>query len=312
MKTLMSSIPVFFVVCAAAIAVSGSPLVALPEQFYVTLGTTIPFTGVDPVAQTGGMYVDGVHRRFRVDTFWMETSRSIVVDLERGICFVLHNHNCKMMQIGKSTGKSKGAASLLGVPEGFTLHPDLYNVRGAAVKRYSGVERGEYLQQVDYYIRNMTFVNPRVIPEHQDDAPVTTQVPILWRIETQRSRRRELRAAPVKETNWRFFGQPLNELVPLDEPMSSAVEQIIADVPITVDFFNFVPMQPDPNVFLMPATCEQLSEELDRDVDVFSAQRLLVDLSFHSAHGQAVMGSLWERKARAASQTTSTDDEEEL
>jgi hypothetical protein len=299
MRSLVHSLCPLVVVAAAIFLLAGaSPLVALPDQFYVTLGTTIPFQGADPVAQTGGMYVDGVHRRFRVDTFWMESSRSIVVDHEQGVCFVLHNHDCKMMRIAKAHGPRAGQpASLLGVPEGFTVHPELYNVRGAAVRRYSGVERGDYLQQVDYYIRNMTFVNPRIIPEHPDDERQATQVPVLWRIETQRSRRRELRAPPAAETNWRFFGQPLNELVPLDEPMSSAVEQVIADVPITVDFFNFVPMQPDPNVFLMPTTCEQLPEELQRDVDIFSAQRLLVDLSFHSAHGQAVMGSLWSKKA---------------
>ncbi len=244
--------------------------------------------------------------------FWpLSLSSALYICCFLCICFVLHNHDCKMMRIAKerSAGRKGGATSLLGVPEGFTVHPDMYNVRGAAVRRYSGVERGEYLQQVDYYIRNITFVNPRIVPEHEGDPAPTAQVPILWRIETQRSRRRELRAPPVKETNWRFFGQPLNELVPLNEPISSAVEQVIADVPITVDFFNFVPMQPDPNVFLMPTTCEQLSEELDRDVDVFSAQRLLVDLSFHSAHGQAVMGSLWGKKTTRA---TTDDEEDEL
>lgn len=299
-----------FIVASAILAVCllsvmGEHLVTLPQQFYASVGTTIPFTAIEPVAQTGSMYVDAIRRKFRVDTFWMDTSRSIVVDLEQGHCFVLQNHQCRMIKIDNNDRSFS-----FGVPKGFAVHPERYLVRGVPVTKYSGVEAGDYLMQVDYYMRNMSFVDPRIVPEHEADPIPVAQVPILWRIETRRSRRKEIGAAPIQPPNWRFFGHPMDELVVPEEPFSTSLESISADVPVTVDFFNFVPMQPDPNVFTIPSTCEQhsSSEEFDHDVDVFAAQRLLVDLSFRSVHGIRLMESLWGNNNKPKDTTAAAKD----
>jgi hypothetical protein len=92
----------------------------------------------------------------------------------------------------------------------------------------------------------------------------------------------------------------MDELVRIDEPFSRAME-IVHRTPVTMDFYDFVPVTPDANVFAQPLDCPWIGDSSDswsdadsgnseHDVlDIFSACRLLLDLSFDTAHGREVI-----------------------
>lgn len=291
--SLAASVLLVCLTFATVHAADSSP-VQLPDQFYVSTGTTIPFTTMEPVTQSGAMYVDAPRRKMRVDTFWQDQSRSIIVDGEAGHCFVLESKNggtCRVLDMRFP----RNTPFFHSIPSHFIPDAESFRVRGVPVRLYSGAEQAEYLQEVNFYVRNMSVASDVVDDDHLDGnvRTIVTEVPILWRIETRRSHRREIvPPTPDNIPNWRFFGQPLNELVPLEEPHSTALETLDTDVPVTVDFFNFVPKAPDHNVFVMPSHCHKApprfnddgseTSAMHHDARAFSPQRVLIDLSFHS------------------------------
>lgn len=264
---------------------SGATLVTFPLQFRATVGTTIPLLNGEPIAQSGAIFYDALNNRFRVDSFWMNTSHSIIANFASGDYSVLNNGQCRRVKtahVPQSTSMPK-----FGVPDGFMRHAELYAVRGVPTTRFSGVERGEYLLQVDYFVRNMTMATQTV--DREGTTRDTLQVPSLWRMQSQRSRRKELRGPDGASPNWRWFGQPMNELVVAEESYMNVVDRMVENVPITMDFFDFVPVMPDPNLFVPPTSCEIVSDDAHDDTKpdfhVFAAQRLLVDLSFFTPQG---------------------------
>jgi hypothetical protein len=74
---------------------------------------------------------------------------------------------------------------------------------------------------------------------------------------------------------------------------SKALAKVVRDIPVTVDYFNFVPIRPDDSTFEAPGTCsETATDTFEHDVDVLETQRHLIDLSFNSAHGARLMAEL--------------------
>mmetsp|Transcript_26920 Transcript_26920/g.31088 ORF Transcript_26920/g.31088 Transcript_26920/m.31088 type:complete len:328 (-) Transcript_26920:148-1131(-) len=304
---MIRSFPAFgvcFILCLlhgggtfARVDAAGAPRSQLPDQFYATTGTTIPFTTMEPVSQSGAMYVDAPKRKMRVDTFWQGDSRSIVVDGDAGRCFVLESRNGGACRVLPMTF-SHDTPFFHAIPDTFISDSEKVRVRGVPVTRYSGVEQGEYLQEVSFYVRNTSIPVNVVNDSHLDGSTDTLfhDVMELWRIETRRSHRREITPPPYPDDampNWRFFGQPLNELVALDEVHTTALEGIDMDVPVTVDFFNFVARAPDASVFQMPSHCQQTDDTksattMQHDAKAFSPQRMLVDLSFHGVALSAI------------------------
>ena len=283
----MKHVPIFCFLFSLSLCAGA--LVRFPDQFRASVGTTIPLLDTEPIAQSGAIYYDAIHNRFRVDSFWMNTSHSIIANFATGDYSVLSNGLCRRVRTKKM---SHGATMPpFGVPDGFMRHADSFAVRGVPTYRFSGVERGEYLMQVNYYIRNMTVAVETIDAEGVSHNEL--KIPSLWRIQSQRSRRRELRAPTATSPNWRWFGQPMNELTVPDEPYMKSVDLLVENVPITMDFFDFVPTMPDPQLFILPRNCDLVNEEGHddgQDVNIFAAQRLLVDLSFFSRQGtQAVM-----------------------
>ena len=274
---------------------------AFPDTFYVSVGTTIPFAGgsSDPVAQTGAIYVDGPGSRMRIDQFWMGSSRSFVADVKLKKGFVISNGECKSFVL------RGGDLDGFGVPQGYVRDEKAATVRGVEVRRYFGVDRGEYLQEVEYFVRNVTFVLPDSVPPPggtESEQPLERfTITMPWRIRSQRTARLAIAAAPSTMPNWRVFGGPMmDELVRIDEPFSRAME-IVHRTPVTMDFYDFVPVTPDANVFAQPLDCPWIGDSSDswsdadsgnseHDVlDIFSACRLLLDLSFDTAHGREVI-----------------------
>jgi hypothetical protein len=285
------------VVCATCASEGDHGLtVRFPAQFYVNLGTTIPLHE-DPVAQSGSMYVDLLAQMVRIDNFWHGNSRTFVADMNAQRGYVVNNGECKVLRL-------TGRLTPYGVPQHCLKDDDQYLVRGVSVARYSGVEHGDTLQHVDYFIRNAS-MQSLSFGEGDGDHTTTTYYNVPWRILSRRSLRKELRAPPPKNVpNWRFFGEPMDELVQMGE-FSSALDSMVDNVPVTVDFYNFVPAAPDPHVFVPPATCaEPPTEEFSHDVDIVMTQRLLVDLSFNTAHGRRVMERLWNRQGSESAPAT--------
>ena len=289
----MLSATLFAVAAIACIAFSAFAddglSVRFPSQFYVNVGTTIPLHD-DPVAQSGSMYVDLPNQMIRIDNFWLGNSRTFVADMARQRGYVVNNGECKVLKL---TGKLMP----YGVPQFCLRDDDMYLVRGVGVARYSGVEHGDTLQHVDYFVRNVTAVKSFTFGDEGPTTDESSSYAMPWRILSRRSLRKELRAPPAKNVpNWRFFGEPMDELIQLGE-FSSALEMAVDNIPVTVDFYNFVPAAPDPHVFVPPASCvEPPAEEFPHDVDIVVTQRLLVDLSFNTAHGRRVMERLWSRQ----------------
>lgn len=282
-----------------------------PPQFVVSTGTTIPFgAAIDPVAQSGTIYYDAINNRARVDNFWMGNTRSFIVNLEDGkergylVSNINGGSSCKTLKL-------TGRLAPFAIPALSVRHADPKAVRGVPVNHFTSVEiDGVSTKQVDYYVKPM-----RGLPIDAE-AEESELYHVPWRIETARiTGRRRIAPAPATNVpNWRFFGEPDEaEKNPADgvdggnnndgagnnnedeEPTLShaLISRITEDAIFTVDFYNFVPITPDPSVFLPPATCsEPHSEEFDFDVDVQHTQRLLIDMSFNTQEGRRLHEAL--------------------
>lgn len=308
--------------------------VNFPPQFYVTTGTTIPFIGSDPVAQSGAIYYDEVNQRIRVDNFWLGNQRSFVVDLGKERGYVLSNGQCSVLKL-------TGGLKRYGVPDGAIRSLDPVSVRGVPVLHYTAVEKEETIQLVDFFVRpmNLSFVYDAddlasdyvADAEPLDDketaerkaAAAETDAKIRedegaffvpWQIKSKRLRQRTIAPSAFTSTNplpnWRFFGEPMDEIIPADEAADEfgngpsidgkfvprgAVEKLVEDVTVTIDFYNFVPAQPSPSIFEMPSVCADQSPraEFNYNVNVHQTQRLLVDMTFNSKQGRKLMDHLW-------------------
>ncbi|RNF14188.1 uncharacterized protein Tco025E_05939 [Trypanosoma conorhini] len=293
-KAMHSALLLVFILLAYASAV-GAVLVPFPPSFVVTTGTTIPFLFSTPVAQSGAIYVSNQTRQLRIDNFFLGNQYSFVVDAARRRGFLLEIYapgSYAASYEGKSsfcrTFKMAGGVASFGVPDEFLKHAEPSLVRGVEVARYTGYDRDSTgpLQQVDYYIRNMSFKLPGEGKAGVEEFVFT----IPWRVQTQRQQQalKELTGAPATLPNWRYFGGPFfDELVMPEEPFDTHLRRLMEDTVVTVDFYNFVPIAPDPSVFTVPSDCQEVdAETASSKVDISLAQRLLVDLSFYSKAGR--------------------------
>lgn len=318
-----------------------------PPQFYVTTGTTIPFPGADPVAQSGAIYYDELNQRVRVDNFWLGNQRSFIVDMAAQQGYIVSNEQCTALRL-------TGGLKRYGVPDGAIRSLDSVAVRGVPVLHYSAVEREDTIQQVDFFVRPMNLSSVLFGADDADDGDDASASGALgeyeggdaadpeaalraaaaakareeqmkesvggffvpWQIRSKRLRQRTI-APPSAATdlpNWRFFGEPMDEVISVEDaeaefggggargpdgkftPASrGAVEKLVEDVTVTVDFFNFVPSQPAAAIFEPPLVCQGQAPRhtFDYKVNVHQAQRLLVDMAFNSAHGRRLMDHLW-------------------
>lgn len=265
-----------------------------PTEFMVSTGTTVPFADIDPIAQSGAMYFDLGESRARIDNYWMGNQRSFIADLKRQRGYLLSNSACFVSTL-------TGSLLPFGVPMGSIRDSDAHLVRGVPVTRYTKSGRGASLSDeksvydVDFFIRKMNLSYVSV----EDGSVKTTSYNIPWRLTSRRSHRKEIAGAPQTETkpNWRFFGEPIVDDALIRYEASShkdAISRALGDIPITVDFYNFVPMVPDANIFEPPATCvEPPVESFGHDVDLVEIERHLMDLSFTSDHGRRVMDEIY-------------------
>ncbi|ORC92274.1 uncharacterized protein TM35_000044880 [Trypanosoma theileri] len=278
--------------------VADAVLVPFPPNFYVTIGTTIPFPLSTPVAQSGAIYLSNQTRQLRIDNFFLGSQYSFIADGIRRRGYILETHapgSFGEQNEGKRsfcrTFEMAGDVSTFGVPEGFVKHAEKNLVRGVEVVGYTGYDRDSSgpMQQVEYYVRNVTFRLPGRVKGTTEDVVFT----IPWRIQTRRQQQalKELTDSPVTVPNWRYFGGPFfDEVVMPDEPFTNELERLMGDTTVTVDFYNFVPIVPDPSVFSVPSDCEEAVAEPTSNVDITLAQRLLVDLSFYTTAGRQVLG----------------------
>nr|CCC93193.1 unnamed protein product [Trypanosoma congolense IL3000] len=278
----------FFLVGAIIFALhcpTHAVLLPFPPSFYVTTGTTIPFTSSSPVAQAGSIYVSNESSRMRVDNFFMGFQYSFVVDGKNGRGFVFESNVASSS--GGAGGENGASACRVfalrrgfegpGVPDEFVKHAELSLVRGVKVWHFTGYSRSGAgpLQEVDYFVRN-----------------VSTQA-VPWRVQMRRQRQapKELTGSPVTLPNWRYFGGLFFDEVAMPrKPFDDHLERLMQDTTVTVDFYNFVPVEPDPSVFAVPAHCEESSVKFSSsDVDISLAQRFLVDFSLYAPIGQEML-----------------------
>ncbi|KEG13280.1 hypothetical protein DQ04_01101010 [Trypanosoma grayi] len=284
-----------FLLCAC---VTQAVLVPFPPSFYVTIGTTIPFPSYTPVAQSGVIYVSNQTKQLRIDNFFLGSQYSFVADGVRQRGYVLENHAPGSLSAGREgkggfcrTFAMAGDVSKFGVPDEFLRHAEPTLVRGVEVLRYTGYDRDSTgpLQQVDYYVRNISFRLPTEVKGALQEVVFT----IPWRVQTRRRQQevKELTGAPSTVPNWRYFGGSFfDEVAMPGEPFTTALQRLMEDTVVTVDFYNFVPIAPDPSVFTVPSDCEEAdAETMTSDVDISLAQRLLVDLSFYTTAGRQVL-----------------------
>ncbi|EKG07517.1 hypothetical protein TCSYLVIO_001351 [Trypanosoma cruzi] len=288
----------FFIVLFVYASAVGAVLVPFPPSFFVTTGTTIPFPLATPVAQSGAIYVSNKTKQLRIDNFFLGSQYSFIADGERRRGYVLESHapgSFGASYEGKGsfcrTFKMTGDVTSFGVPDEFLKHAEGNLVRGVEVTRYTGYDRDSTgpLQQVDYYVRNMTFKLPGEKKGTVEEFVFT----IPWRVQTQRQQKalKELTGAPVTVPNWRYFGGPFfDEVITPDEPFVTHLQRLMEDTIVTVDFYNFVPIAPDPSVFKVPSDCEEVDAgTASSNVDISLAQRLLVDLSFYTTAGRQTL-----------------------
>ncbi|KAH9601762.1 hypothetical protein LSM04_007168 [Trypanosoma melophagium] len=285
--------------------VAGAVLVPFPPSFYVTIGTTIPFPSSTPVAQSGSIYVSNRTKQLRIDNFFLGSQYSFIADGIQRRGYVIENHapgSFGEQNEGKRsfcrTFKMAGDVSTFGVPDEFVRHAEVNLVRGVEVVGYTGYDRDSTgpLQQVDYYVRNVTFRLPGNVKGTSKEVVFT----IPWRVQTRRQQNalKELTDSPVTVPNWRYFGGPFfDEVVMPDKPFTTELQRLMGDTTVTVDFYNFVPITPDPSVFSVPSDCEEAAAEpTTSNMDITLAQRLLVDLSFYTTAGRQVL----EEKSQAS------------
>lgn len=284
----------------AHVCVVGAVLVPFPPSFYVTIGTTIPLSSSLPVAQSGAVYVSHRTGQLRIDNFFLGSQYSFVADGARRRGYVFESHAPGSFGAAREGGGGGGSfcrafamvggVANFGVPDEFVKHAEPNLVRGVEVLRYTGYDRDSTgpLQQVDYYVRNVSFR----LPGRAGDAVEEVTFTIPWRVQTQRRKEapKEITDAPTTLPNWRYFGGTFfDEVAMPDEPFSTHLRRLMADTTVTVDFYNFVPSAPDPSVFAVPSDCEEMdAESTSSVVDISLAQRLLVDLSLYTAAGRQI------------------------
>lgn len=299
-----------------------SHLVKFPENFIVTTGTTIPLTEGEPISQSGTVFLSLAEKKMRVDNRWMGKQRSFIVDMkkQRGFLFTNEasggNFHCVASKI------KGGDLMPFAVPRYAEKISDSSNSRNdpsASVRHIS--THGHFrmfehdaesvnskLLQHDFYVRqhNLTHMMP-------DGTEVALSYYYPLRIETRAADRKEIAPPPREKPNWRFFGSDLSEedavvnkkAATTTASSSSAtnekgvvrksdVQQLVHESIITIDFFDFVPIQPDPSIFDPPAQCNSdfTNGEFDHDVDPFEVQRHLTELSLATAAGDQVVESL--------------------
>lgn len=254
----------------------------LPDQFIVTTGTTMPFPDADPVAQSGAIYFDRRNGQMRIDTFWMGTQRSFIADTQRGRAHIISGGSCVTSYI-------KGKLVPVAVPAAAARDHDVNAVRGVNVDRYHHVVRDDDLVHIDYFFRLSNFTVPGETGEAAD-----YWVP--WRVTSRRVERQEMIAAPERPNpNWRFFGEPIDDAIVRFGGSSRALTKLTRGLTVTVDFFNFVPMAPDPNVFETPeALCSDPPSATHKDdLELFQVQRQMTELSFNNEAGHRIMTQIW-------------------
>lgn len=257
----------------------------LPDQFVVFTGTTMPFGDLEPVAQSGAIYYDRVNGKLRIENAWMGDQRAFLADTKRNRAYLINNGQCV-------TSIIKGTIDPVSVSKRAARDREINSVRGVDVNRYHEVIREEEgLLHVDYYVRQSNFT----VVEKKVDTRIAFWVP--WRVTSHRVLRQELIASDSasQQPNWRFFGEAVSDAIVRYGSDGKALSRLTRDVTVTVDFYNFVPMAPDPSVFDVPeALCQgPPTETFEEDIDLFEVQRQLIELSFNNEEGRRLMFQLW-------------------
>lgn len=236
-----------------------------PASYYVSTGTTIPLHGT-ALAQSGAIFSHGPLGLLRLDQFHLGQQHTFIADNSRRRAYVFETgppEGGRERQTRCHVFNAVGGVAALCIPraaaeagggEGCT-------VRGVPVRRYRGLDRRNGpLLQVDHYVLNASAgglgggaVGPLLVP---------------WRMQSRERPAAELKGiagAPLSVPNWRFFGQPMFDEVdfPLDGTAGggTALAAWAAESdPVTVDFYNFVPVAPDSSVFAVPDECRRAEE----------------------------------------------------
>jgi hypothetical protein len=288
MRTVVAASALLLFAFASIMGVTAAPTrPTLPDQFIVSTGTTLPIPDLEPVAQSGTIYFDRPNGRMRVDAFWMGTTRTLLVDIARQRAHIINGASC-------TTSAVTGALLPVSVPEAATRDHDKHAVRGVEVDRFHHIVREERdLVHIEYLLRRSNVTVTAVSPELAESMP---HYWTPWRITSRRAERREMIPAPDSPNpNWRFFGEDVSDAIVRYGGDGRAIARLVRDVTATVDFYNFVPMTPDPSVFEAPdALCSGApTAEHGEDFDLFTAQRHMMELSFNSEEGRRLMTQLW-------------------
>lgn len=281
---------VLLLVLIASVTRGQKTHIQFPEQFVVSTGTTLPFD-TEPVAQSGAIYFDYPNGKLRIDSFWMANQRTLVVDVPRKRAYIQSNTECVTSKI---TGKLKRLA----VPDAAVRDVDTFIVRGVKVAKFAVVDRTDEaeLVEIDMYLRQNNFTV--VGDDPKDVTTVSYWVP--WRVTTERTDRKELAQTYGDGPNWRYFGERVSDEIVRADGGSQALATMTRDIPVTMDFYNFVPMVPDPSVFEVPPTCiEPPTETAEDDLDVFELQRMMTTLSFNNAEGRRLLDQQEEKRLAA-------------
>ena len=164
----------------------------------------------------------------------------------------------------------------------------------------------EYIETI-FYVRNMTWVQLGDPKTTTEDIAVEYTIP--WRIHTQRTTRSEIAMAPHhhwrnhERPNWRFFGEEEvegwgDELERKEPASGRQITRMLHDVRVTTDFFNFVPMVPDPSVFEPPAQCDVHTDaptggSFAQAVKMEEIMCSLIEVSFNNQRGIRLMHELY-------------------
>lgn len=252
---------------ASDTATSPACVQGFPESFYVSTGTTVPSTdGATPIAQSGGLFVNGRDGQVRIDQFYLGQQHSFIADRKTHRAYMFAsdvpgsrkggNANCHVFS-------TVGDTIALCIPTSFTHDTTASHiVRGVPVERFHGFDRQDGpLLQVDYYVLNVSLTGV--------DGIVGTPLLVPWRMQTRErpaAELKEIAGAPLSMPNWRFFGQPMFDEVdfPLYQRDPAGETEVTAwrgeSGPVTVDFYNFVPATPDAAVFTIPEACRRVEE----------------------------------------------------
>jgi hypothetical protein len=270
--------------CVAALVSASASRPQLPNKFVVSIGTTLPFVDLDPVAQSGAIYFDRTTGQMRIDNFWLGAQRTFILDLQRQRAHIINEGTC-------ITSIVKGKLLPVTIPEYAARDREVNTVRGVKVDHFHTVVKGDDLLHIDYYFRKSNYT---LGVATDDDGDLSYWLP--WRLTTRRVERQEMIAAPDRPNpNWRFFGEPITDEIVKYGPDGRALTRLMKDVIVTTDFYNFSPITPDPSVFEIPeALCKEAPTAThEDDIDVFETQRHMTELSFNNEAGHRILGQLF-------------------